>query len=198
MHYDSTIDEMVSKGTVSRWFLIPMIVSTIVSLCGIVMLGSYFFQCQVLSKTSSCHDTIASLRNELSRQNDLNMQVVVGDSTKPTRITIDPNDGQRNPGTYPQLGYLKSSSEQPNVVLPLYGMKSTTRRGRGFYYTIVPGTVIKVPVHTTDGVSRDCMDGVGCDELVGGDQVTVPDAMNASRTSQDSRWTVVVYKYNRS
>lgn len=113
----------------------------------------------------------------------------------PNRIAIDPNAGMSAPGTYPQLGYLKPSDG--SAVLPLYGRPSI-RRGRGFYYTILPGSGIKVPLMTGAGTGsgaaqRDCMEDVGCEQLYSGDHVTIPDTSQ----SVGVQWEVVVYKYNR-
>lgn len=106
----------------------------------------------------------------------------------PSRIAIDANAGCSEPETYPQLGYLKDTNATAGAaVLPVYG-RSSIRNGRGYYYTIVPGSGIKVPLHT---MKRNCMEEVGCEELLMGDQVTIPD-MDASAT-----WSVVMYKYNR-
>lgn len=115
--------------------------------------------------------------------------VIVRTEGPPSRIAIDPNAGHSAPGTYPQLGYLKSTDG--TEVLPLYGRPSIVRRGRWFFYTIPPSSSgIKVPLHTVTS-KRDCMEDVGCEELYTGDLVTIPDATGATT------WSVVVYKYNR-
>lgn len=109
----------------------------------------------------------------------------------PARIAIDQNAGNSAPGTYPQLGYLKPSSSASQASLsplPLYGRHSLSRVGRAYYYTIIPGSGIKVPLHSSN---RDCMEEVGCEELYTGDNVTVPDS------DQSVVWSVVMYKYNR-
>lgn len=86
------------------------------------------------------------------------------------RVAMDAN-ASPDPETYGQVGYLTPGP------LPLYGQASTARRGRWYYYTIVPtaggGGSIKVPIRAG---SRDCMAEVGCDELADGDVVSVPDA----------------------
>lgn len=110
-------------------------------------------------------------------------------SQSPSRIAIDPNAGYSAPGTYPQVGYLKSNSQGiNNSVLPVYGRSCTSRVGRAYYYTIVPGSGIKVPLNS---YGRDCMEEVGCEELYTGDIVMVPDV------EQGVQWNVVIYKYNR-
>lgn len=114
----------------------------------------------------------------------------------PARIAIDPNAGYSAPVTYPQVGYMKhADGSAPEVVLPVYGRASFTRSGRGFYYTIIPVSGIKVPLHSiSSSLSRDCMDGIGCEDMYTGDEVTVPDA----GLGRDARWKVVIYKYNRT
>jgi hypothetical protein len=69
--------------------------------------------------------------------------------------------------------------------LPLYARPSVARRSRWYYYTIVAG--IKVPVHVE---GRDCMSEIGCEELLGGELVRVPDAGTIYR--------VHLYKFDRS
>lgn len=105
----------------------------------------------------------------------------------PARIAIDPNAGYSAPVTYPQVGYMKDGAH----VLPVYGRPSFTRSGRGFYYTIISTSGIKVPLHS---MNRDCMDDIGCEDLFTGDEVTVPD----SGLGRDKQWKVVIYKYNRT
>lgn len=86
------------------------------------------------------------------------------------RVAVDAN-ASPDPETYGQVGYLTPGP------LPLYGQASSARRGRWFYYTIVPTAggagAIKVPIRAG---SRDCMQEVGCEELADGDVVSVPDA----------------------
>ncbi len=86
------------------------------------------------------------------------------------RVAMDAH-ASPDPETYRQVGYLTPGP------LPLYGQASTARRGRWYYYTIVPTAggagAIKVPIQAG---SRDCMQEVGCDELADGDVVAVPDA----------------------
>lgn len=105
----------------------------------------------------------------------------------PARIAIDPNAGYSAPVTYPQVGYMKEGAH----VLPVYGRPSFTRSGRGFYYTIIPTSGIKVPLFSSN---RDCMEDIGCEDLYTSDQVTVPD----SGLGRDRQWKVVIYKYNRT
>lgn len=121
-------------------------------------------------------------------------QVVVA---QPARIAIDQNAGASAPGTYPQLGYLRPA-EGSTSVLPIYGRPSMSRNGRAFYYTIIQDSGIKVPLHTPGGTGRDCMEDVGCEALLSGDTVTVPDASDASGLPRGTTWTVVLYKYNRN
>lgn len=116
----------------------------------------------------------------------------------PVRIAIDPNAASVAPGIYPQLGYLKPASGSGSTcILPIYGRQSLARNNRVFYYTIIPNSGIKVPLHSTSSGKRDCMDDVGCEEMSSGDLVTVPDAAAATGMPEDTLWTVVIYKYNR-
>lgn len=116
----------------------------------------------------------------------------------PIRVGIDPNAATIAPGMYPQLGYLKpAAGSVATGILPVYGRPSIARNNRAFYYTIVPGSSIKVPLRSTESGQRDCMEDVGCEELSTGDLVTVPDAADAVGVPQDTQWLVVIYKYNR-
>lgn len=96
------------------------------------------------------------------------------------RVAADPNLIATTPETYTQVGYLTREGGQP---LPLYGQASRVRRYRHYYYTILPGTGIKVSVWSR---RRDCMDDIGCDELSDGDEVVVPE-------TTESVWTVKLH-----
>ena len=99
------------------------------------------------------------------------------------RVAIDPNLTSTAPETYRQVGFLTRADSAP---LPLYGQASLARRYRHFYYTLLPGTGIKVSVFVRQ---RDCMEDVGCEELNDGDEVLVPE-------TQGGAWAVKLY--NRS
>ena len=90
-------------------------------------------------------------------------------TTPAVRVVMDPNAGGAPPGTYPQIGYIKGG-EGPAVAL--YGAQSANRRGRWNYY-VIPSGGVKLPIVLS---GRDCMDEIGCDMLVDGDRVSVPDA----------------------
>ena len=96
------------------------------------------------------------------------------------RVAVDPNLIATTPETYTQVGYLTRGESQP---LPLYGQASRVRRYRHYYYTILPGSGIKVSVFAR---RRDCMDDVGCEELSDGDEVVVPE-------TSESVWKVKLH-----
>lgn len=96
------------------------------------------------------------------------------------RVAIDPNLTSMAPETYSQVGFLTREGSAP---LPLYGQASQVRRYRHFYYTLLPGSGIKVSVFVR---KRDCMEDVGCEELGDGDEVLVPEM-------QGGPWTVKIY-----
>jgi hypothetical protein len=96
------------------------------------------------------------------------------------RVAIDPNLTSAAPETYSQVGFLTREDSAP---LPLYGQASLVRRYRHFYYTLLPGTGIKVSVFVG---RRDCMEDVGCEELGDGDEVHVPETTGGP-------WTVKIY-----
>lgn len=99
------------------------------------------------------------------------------------RVAIDPNLTSTAPETYSQVGFLTREDSAP---LPLYGQASLVRRYRHFYYTLLPGTGIKVSVFVR---KRDCMEDVGCEELNDGDEVHVPETTGGP-------WTVKIYSRN--
>lgn len=185
---------VVSISSHTAALLLALITLLTVSL---VAVSARLIQHRSSGDSQDSHAAIAQLRADIEKTNE--SRVV----TQPSRIALDPNAGSSAPGTYPQLGYLRplqGSATTPSGILPLYGRPSLSRRGRGFYYTIIHGSGIKVPVHTKgrSGASgRDCMEDVGCDELLTGDEVTAPDASDAAGLPRDTTWNVVVYKYNR-
>lgn len=156
-----------------------LLLVTLLSVCIAIMVARNMSKCKDCKDCKKCEDCEVC--------DNVKTQVVVA---QPARIAIDQNAGFSAPGTYPQLGYLRPAQGSAPV-LPVYGRPSVSRNGRGFYYTIIPGSGIKVPLHTPGGTGRDCMEDVGCEALMSGDTVTVPDA-------EGSTWTVVLYKYNRT
>ena len=98
-----------------------------------------------------------------------------------TVVHIDKNAGSV-PETYAQVGYLSGGAD----LVPLYGKKSESRRGRWFYYAIVKDT--KVPVYVE---GRDCMREVACDEIYDGSSVVVPDI------DPSMSWKVKIYGNER-
>lgn len=106
---------------------------------------------------------------------------VVVDKKEPTVVYLDKNAG-KVPETYEQVGYLTGGTD----LVPLYGKRSESRRGRWFYYAIVKDT--KVPVFVE---GRDCMREVACDEIYDGSSVVVPDI------DPNASWKVKVYGNER-
>ena len=72
-----------------------------------------------------------------------------------------------------QLGTLtaQQDSSSPPIVLPLMGRESLTRRSRWHYHTFTD-TTNKQPLSVWFN-NRDCMQEVGCDEIMQGDSVQV-------------------------
>jgi hypothetical protein len=99
-----------------------------------------------------------------------------------TRVYLDKNAGSV-PETYAQVGYLTGGGAD---LVPLYGKRSESRKGRWFYYAIVKDT--KVPVFVE---GRDCMREVACDEIYDGSSVVVPDI------DPGMSWKVKVYGNER-
>ena len=97
-------------------------------------------------------------------------------------IYVDKNAGSV-PETYAQVGYLSGPGSD---LVPLYGKRSESRRGRWFYYAIVKDT--KVPVFVE---GRDCMREVACDEIYDGSTVVVPDI------DPNVSWKVKIYGNER-
>jgi hypothetical protein len=77
-------------------------------------------------------------------------------------------------GGYWDPGYLPRQVVQVTAAAPrtypLMGRRSWARRGRWFYHTVTDNG-IRVPVHSG---RRNCMEDLACDELMTGDEVTVP------------------------
>lgn len=92
------------------------------------------------------------------------------------------------PAAYPQIGYLTCDDGAPP--LPLFGRPSVARKGRWYYYTVVPGG-IKAPLEVR---RRMCMEEVGCEELFDGDNGVI---VRDHPTSGGLAWTVRLYTYDR-
>ena len=86
------------------------------------------------------------------------------------------------PQTFQQAGLIKADGQ----LLPLYGRQTGYRTDRFNYYTRTDTyNPIQVPVRYQ---KRDCMDQIGCEELLGGETVHVGGV--------DKSGTVEVYKFD--
>lgn len=86
------------------------------------------------------------------------------------------------PQAYQQMGIIKSGEQ----LLPLYGRQTAYRSDRYNYYTRTDTyNPIQLPVRFQ---RRDCMDSIGCEELFGGENVSV------SGIGKEGR--VEVYKFD--
>jgi hypothetical protein len=86
------------------------------------------------------------------------------------------------PQAYQQMGIIKAGDQ----LLPLYGRQTAYRSDRYNYYTRTDTyNPIQLPVRFQ---RRDCMDSIGCEELFGGENVSV------SGIGKDGR--VEVYKFD--
>ena len=149
-------------------------------------------------KEKPCYDNdeeISVLRTEINRLKDTLVHTqqtcapIIVNQQQPqpfVRVALDRNAGE--PSTYPQMGYLHTPSS--DVLLPIYGRPSYSRRSRYYYYTIVPKSDIKIPVFSTGNTTRDCMEELGCDELFDGDLVEVNEVPGGP-------WTFKKYRYDR-
>ena len=94
---------------------------------------------------------------------------------KPTFIMVPPPSYARSSLPSSQIGTLtgRTGTEEtsPPVVLPLMGRQSLTRRNRWHYHTFTD-TTNKQPLPVWFN-NRDCMQEVGCDEIMQGDSVKV-------------------------
>ena len=71
------------------------------------------------------------------------------------------------PQAFQQMGFIKSGEQ----ILPLYGRQTAYRTDRYNYYTRTDSfNPIQLPIRYE---KRDCMDSVGCNELLGGERVSV-------------------------
>ena len=80
--------------------------------------------------------------------------------------TFDPMFTSGIPDAYQQMGVI---SGEDGKVLPLYGRRTGPRSDRFNYYTRTDTyNPVALPVAYK---KRDCQDGVGCDEVMNGDEV---------------------------
>jgi hypothetical protein len=71
------------------------------------------------------------------------------------------------PQAFQQMGFIKSGDQ----ILPLYGRQTAYRTDRYNYYTRTDSfNPIQLPIRYE---KRDCMDSVGCNELLGGERVSI-------------------------
>ena len=71
------------------------------------------------------------------------------------------------PQAFQQSGIIKTGEQ----ILPLYGRQSAYRSDRYNYYTRTDSfNPVQLPIHYQ---RRDCMDDIGCDELLGGESIKV-------------------------
>lgn len=84
----------------------------------------------------------------------------------PIRGALDPIPTRGEPEAYQQMGVIVSSDGKP---LPLYGRRTAPRSDRFNYYTRTDQyNPVALPVSFK---KRDCQDGVGCDEVMNGDEI---------------------------
>lgn len=87
------------------------------------------------------------------------------------------------PQQFQQMGILKTPDQQ---ILPLFGRRTGTSTDRYNYYTRTDTyNPIQVPINYQ---RRDCMDDVGCNELLGGESIQI--------RGLDKQAHVEVYKYD--
>jgi len=86
------------------------------------------------------------------------------------------------PQAYQQMGIIKTGDQ----LLPLYGRQTAYRSDRYNYYTRTDTyNPVQVPIRYE---KRDCMDSIGCGELLGGEQI------NVAGLGKDGK--VEVYKFD--
>ena len=84
----------------------------------------------------------------------------------PIRGALDPVPTRGEPEAYQQMGVIVGADNKP---LPLYGRRVAPRSDRFNYYTRTDQyNPVALPLAYK---RRDCQDGVGCDELMNGDEV---------------------------
>lgn len=86
------------------------------------------------------------------------------------------------PQAYQQMGMIKAGDQ----ILPLYGRQTAYRTDRYNYYTRTDTyNPVQVPIRYE---KRDCMDGIGCEELLGGENVKI--------SGLNKEGNVEVYKFD--
>lgn len=71
------------------------------------------------------------------------------------------------PQQYQQMGIIKSADK----ILPLYGRQTAYRSDRYNYYTRTDTyNPVQLPIRYE---KRDCMDAIGCEELLGGERIKI-------------------------
>lgn len=94
---------------------------------------------------------------------------IINEETFPPESRPPPYRDYR-PREFQQIGLLTETTT--GEVLPLYGRGAPNYRDRWNYYSSTPGQQIySLPVTSSDG--RDCTEDIGCNELYGGETVTV-------------------------
>ena len=84
----------------------------------------------------------------------------------PVRGALDPIPTRGEPEKYQQMGVIV---DKEGKALPLYGRRTAPRSDRFQYYTRTDTyNPVALPVTYK---KRDCQDGVGCDELMSGDDI---------------------------
>lgn len=84
----------------------------------------------------------------------------------PVRGALDPIPTRGEPERYQQMGVIVGSDGK---ALPLYGRRTAPRSDRFQYYTRTDTyNPVALPITYK---KRDCQDGVGCDEIMSGDEV---------------------------
>jgi hypothetical protein len=84
------------------------------------------------------------------------------------RGALDPLPTRGAPEAYQQMGVILGGDGKP---LPLYGRRTAPRSDRFNYYTRTDSyNPVALPVLFK---KRDCQDGVGCDEVMSGDEVKI-------------------------
>jgi hypothetical protein len=86
----------------------------------------------------------------------------------PVRGALDPIATRGAPEAYQSMGVIVGSDGK---ALPLYGRRTAPRSDRFNYYTRTD-TYNPVPL-PIQFKKRDCQDGVGCDEVMNGDEVKI-------------------------
>lgn len=101
--------------------------------------------------------------------------------TVPVPVTSSPPPYKTyKPPQYQQMGLLIKESD----VLPLYGRQTRAYRDNYNYYTTTPGEqAYSLPIYYKD---RDCTEDIGCQELYGGEDVTI--------TGREGAYTTTIYR----